>query len=131
MQKATIPKKFGIVLQYDSKCRSNSILKQNNFFFIPFAFFSLFIFVFFCPFSSFNPLSLTPTLSLHLSLLVSLGVQWWPACGGSPYGKVTVVVFFLQSHCVVRLYLGFEEIGFEFMRFVGYEKIECLIWEWD
>ena len=87
--------------------------------------------MFFSPLSSFIPLSLTSTLSLRLPLLVSLDVQWWPVCGGSPYGKVTVVVFFLQSHCVVRLYLGFEEIGFEFMRFVGYEKIECLIWEWD
>ena len=29
---------------------------------------------------------------------------------------------------MVRLYLGFMEIGFEFG---GYEKIECLIWEWD
>ena len=29
---------------------------------------------------------------------------------------------------MVRLYLGFMEIGFEFG---GYEKIKCLIWEWD
>ena len=39
-----------------------------------------------------------------------------------------MVFFFLQSHDVVRSYLGFEEIGFEFG---GYEKIKCLIWEWD
>ena len=29
---------------------------------------------------------------------------------------------------VVGSYLGFEEIGFEFVGFVGYEKIEYLIW---
>ena len=72
----------------------------------------------------FSPLSLTLTLSLRLPLPVSLGVQWWPIRGGSQHDKVTVVVFFLQSHSVVRLYLGLEEIGFEF---VGYEKIKCLI----
>ena len=29
---------------------------------------------------------------------------------------------------MVRSYLWFKEIGFEFG---GYKKIKCLIWEWD
>ena len=78
----------------------------------------------------FSPLSLSPTLSLRLPLPVSFGVQWWPVCGGSRRGKIMVAVFFffLQSHGVVRSHLGLDEIGFEFG---GYEKIECLIWEWN
>ena len=30
--------------------------------------------------------------SLHLPLSVSLGVLWWPSCGGDWHGEVTVVV---------------------------------------
>ena len=30
--------------------------------------------------------------SLHLPLSISLGVLWWPSCGGDWHGEVTVVV---------------------------------------
>ena len=35
--------------------------------------------------------------SLHLPLFVSLGVQWWPSCGGDRRGEVTVVVVWCSA----------------------------------